>query len=197
MNDAFTWVRLITQKRPLLIGKQSHLSLGRDPSSATKDAEWSRENSQGLHPRCPVSKTSPSKAGHSDSVPTLGAEVPYASRPKNQNTKQGNTITNSTNPLKMVHIKEKKKDFYKTLFGEKKTLIVAKVQWTGYLSLFGPGFPACANLGTTFLTRMLCGSDGCCRQGCQLKTSQEQRALTPHFHWYLSEVTEFQEEMKP
>ena len=33
-------------------------------------------------------KTSPSNAGGADSIPGRGAEIPHASRPKNQNIKQ-------------------------------------------------------------------------------------------------------------
>ena len=57
---------------------------------------------------CPVVKTSPSNTGGTESIPDLGAKIPHASEPKNQNI--NNIVTNSIKNLKMVHIKKKKKN---------------------------------------------------------------------------------------
>ena len=54
----------------------------------------------------PVVKTSLSSAGDAGSIPGLGAKIPHALQPKNQNIKQSNFVTNSIKTLKMVHIKK-------------------------------------------------------------------------------------------
>ena len=54
-----------------------------------------------------VVKTSPSKAGGAGSIPDQGTKIPPALRPKNQNIKQSNIVTNLIKTLKMVHIKKK------------------------------------------------------------------------------------------
>ena len=47
-------------------------------------------------PGCPVAKTLPSNAGAVGLIPGQGAEIPHASQPKNQNTKQKqHCVTNS------------------------------------------------------------------------------------------------------
>ena len=51
-------------------------------------------------------KTSLSSAGDAGSIPGLGAKIPHALQPKNQNIKQSNFVTNSIKTLKMVHIKK-------------------------------------------------------------------------------------------
>ena len=57
-------------------------------------------------PGGPVVKTS-SKAGGAGSIPGQGTKIPPALRPKNQNIKQSNVVTNLIKTLKMVHIKKK------------------------------------------------------------------------------------------
>ena len=52
-------------------------------------------------------KTSPSGAGDAGSISGLGAKIPHALQPKNQNIKQSNFVTNSIKTLKMVYIKKK------------------------------------------------------------------------------------------
>ena len=52
-------------------------------------------------------KTSPSRAGDAGSISGLGAKIPHALQPKNQNIKQSNFVTNSIKTLKMVYIKKK------------------------------------------------------------------------------------------
>ena len=47
-----------------------------------------------------VVKTLPSSAGGGGSIPGQGAEIPHASRPKTQNIKQKQTVTNSIKTLK-------------------------------------------------------------------------------------------------
>ena len=44
-------------------------------------------------------KTSPSGAGDASSIPGLGAKIPHALQPKNQNIKQSNFVTNSIKTL--------------------------------------------------------------------------------------------------
>ena len=61
----------------------------------------------------------------------------------------------------------------------------------GLPKLVQPRFLSLWEPGTAFLSRMLCGSDRCCRQGYQLTTSKENRGLIPHFHRYLLEVTDY------
>ena len=60
-------------------------------------------------------KTSPSNAGDAGSFPDWGAEIPYASWPKEQNIKHRskkkktqNQYCNKLKTLKMFHIKKKK-----------------------------------------------------------------------------------------
>ena len=60
----------------------------------------------GDFPDGPVVKTSLSSAGDAGLIPGLGAKIPHASQPKNQNIKQSNFVTNSIKTLKMVHIKK-------------------------------------------------------------------------------------------
>ena len=57
-------------------------------------------------PGGPVVKTS-SKAGGAGSIPGQGTKIPPALRPKKQNIKQSNIVTNLIKTLKMVHIKKK------------------------------------------------------------------------------------------
>ena len=51
-------------------------------------------------------KTSPYNAVGVGLIPGWGAKIPHASRPKNQNIKRSNIVTNSIKTLKMVHIKK-------------------------------------------------------------------------------------------
>ena len=57
-------------------------------------------------PGGPVVKTS-CNAGSGSSIPAGEAKIPHAAISKNQNRR--NTVTNSTETLKMVHTKKKKK----------------------------------------------------------------------------------------
>ena len=52
-------------------------------------------------------QTSPSNAGRAGLIPSLGAKILYALRPKNQNIKQNIIFKNSIKTLKMVHIEKK------------------------------------------------------------------------------------------
>ena len=62
-------------------------------------------------------KTSPSGAGDAGSISGLGAKIPHALQPKNQNIKQSNFVTNSIKTLKMVYIKKNiLKSFKKVLW---------------------------------------------------------------------------------
>ena len=51
-------------------------------------------------------KTSPSNAGGVGSIPGVGAKIPPASWPKNQNIKQKQYCNKFNKDLKMVHIKK-------------------------------------------------------------------------------------------
>ena len=64
-------------------------------------------------PGVPVVKTLPSNAGGVGLIPGLGTKIPNALRPKNQNLKQSNIVTNSIKTLRMVHIQKKKKKILK------------------------------------------------------------------------------------
>ena len=52
-------------------------------------------------------QTSASNAGRAGLIPSLGAKILYALRPKNQNIKQNIIFKNSIKTLKMVHIEKK------------------------------------------------------------------------------------------
>ena len=61
-------------------------------------------------PSNPVVKTSPSNVRGGGSIPGQGAKIPHALWPKTQNIKKQKQYCNKFNkPLKMVHIKKKKK----------------------------------------------------------------------------------------
>ena len=53
----------------------------------------------------PVVKTLPSDAGGVGSIPSPGANIPYALWPKNQNVKQKQCRNKYNKDFKMVHIK--------------------------------------------------------------------------------------------
>ena len=81
-------------------------------------------------PGSPMVGTSPSSAGSTGSIPARGAKIPHALRPKNQNMKQKNIVTNSIKTLKMVHIK--KNLWKKSTRNERKRLaflVVVIVGW--------------------------------------------------------------------
>ena len=59
----------------------------------------------GNFPGSPMVKTSPSNGGGTGSIPAWRAKMPPASRPKSQNRRQRQYLTNSIKTLKMVHIK--------------------------------------------------------------------------------------------
>ena len=75
----------------------------RVPNRQPEDKE---ERAEGL-PGGPVAKNPPSNAGGMGSIPGLGAKIPHALWPKNQNIKKKNRssiVTSSIQTLKMVPI---------------------------------------------------------------------------------------------
>ena len=86
-------------------------------------------------------KTLPSSAGGVGSIPGGGAKIPHASRPKHQNIKHSNIVTNSIKTLKMVHIKKKifktKEIFFlmEFLFYYKDFLLFLKIFYWGIVAL--------------------------------------------------------------
>ena len=69
-------------------------------------------------------KTSPSNAAGAGLIPGLGAKIPRASRPENQNIKQKQYCNKfSKNFIKMVHIKKLKKSLKKVSSMKRSTLL--------------------------------------------------------------------------
>ena len=66
------------------IGKHQGASGGRGSEGKT----WAKAFHVMDFPGGPLVKTSPSNAGGAGSIPGLGAKIPHALRPKNQNIKQ-------------------------------------------------------------------------------------------------------------